>query len=135
MRETAFLDRIRGIIPGWKAAKLSSESFANDVGLKSDFFGDALLHLRNDLGIDQYVRKRLRLTGNRTYTRNEEAVRSMASGLMKIQFPDGRASDLEFRTFCVEPAVEFRQLVWDQLYRMDAEYRQFDEKIEYVLVG
>lgn len=135
LRETAFLDRIRGIIPGWKAAKLSSDSFANDVGLKSDFFGDALLRLRDDLGIDQYVRKRLRLTGSRTYTRNEEAVRAIASGLMKIQFPDGKASDLEFRMFCVEPAIEYRQLIWDQLYRMDAEYRQFDQQIEYELVG
>jgi ATP-dependent Lon protease len=135
LRETAFLDRIRGIIPGWKAAKLSSDSFANSVGLKSDFFGDALLHLREELSIDQYVRKRVRLTGARAYTRNEEAVRAIASGLMKIQFPDGLVSDLEFRTYCVEPAIEYRQLIWDQLYQMDAEYRQFDRYLEYELVG
>jgi ATP-dependent Lon protease len=135
LRETAFLDRLRGIIPGWKAAKLSSDSFANSVGLKSDFFGDALLRLRDDLTIDQYVRKRVRLTGARTYTRSEEAVRAIASGLMKIQFPDGQISDLELRAYCVEPAVEYRQLIWDQLYRLDAEYRQFDERIEYELVG
>ena len=134
LRETAFLDRIRGIIPGWKAAKLSSDSFANGVGLKSDFFGDALLRLRDELSIDQYVRKRIRLTGARTYTRNEEAVRAIASGLMKIQFPDGLASDLEFRTYCVEPAIEYRQLIWDQLYDMDAEYRQFDKYLNYELV-
>ncbi|MBI4510269.1 MAG: BREX system Lon protease-like protein BrxL [Deltaproteobacteria bacterium] len=134
LRETAFLDRIRGIIPGWKAAKLSGASFANSTGLKSDFFGDALLALRNDLSLDQYVRKRVRLTGNKSYTRNEEAIRSMASGLMKIQFPDGNLSDLDFRAYCLAPAVEYRQLIWDQLYRMDAEYRQYDQDLQYELV-
>lgn len=135
LRETAFLDRIRGILPGWKATKLSSASFANGVGLKSDFFGDALLALRNNLTIDQYVRKRVRLTGNRTYTRNEESVRAIASGLMKVQFPDGAVSDLDFRTYCLEPAIEYRQLVWDQLYRMDAEYRQYEQHLEYELLN
>ena len=130
LQETAFLDRMRGMIPGWKAAKLSSSSFANSVGLKSDFFGDALLALRNDLPIDQYVRKRVKLRGTRSYTRNEEAIRAIASGLMKIQFPDGRVSDLEFRTYCLTPAMEYRQLIWDQLYRLDPEYRQYDQFLE-----
>ncbi len=134
LRETAFLDRIRGMIPGWKTAKLSGSSFANSVGLKSDFFGDALLTLRDDLTIDQYVKRRVRLVGARTYTRNEEAVRSIASGLMKIQFPDCKVSDLDFRTYCIEPAVEYRQLIWDQLYRTDAEYRQYDHDIQYELL-
>ncbi len=135
LRETAFLDRIRGIVPGWKAAKLSSSSFANSVGLKSDFFGDALLTLRNDLTMDQYVRQRVRLRGTKTYTRNEESVRAMAAGLMKIQFPNGQASDLDFRTYCLGPAVEYRQLIWDQLYRLDPEYRQFDQYLECELVN
>lgn len=135
LRETAFLDRLRGILPGWKAAKLSSSSFASGVGLKSDFFGDALLTLRNDLTVDEYVRRRLRLTGPRPYTRNEESVRAIASGLMKIQFPDGNVSDLDFRTYCVIPAIQYRQLVWDQLYRLDPEYRQYDEQLDYELVG
>lgn len=135
LRETAFLDRIRGIIPGWKAAKLSSTSFANEVGLKSDFFGDALLAMRNDLTADQYVRKRIRLKGERTYTRNEEAVRAIASGFLKIQFPNCHVSEVDFRTYCVAPAVEYRQLIWNQLYQMDAEYRQYDEQIGYELIG
>lgn len=135
LRETAFLDRMRGILPGWKVAKLSSASFANSVGLKSDFFGDALLALRNDLVTDQYVRKRVRLVGDRTYIRNEEAVRSIASGLMKIQFPDCMISDLDFRTYCLTPAVEYRQLIWDQLYSMDAEYRQYERHLQYELAS
>jgi ATP-dependent Lon protease len=58
LQETAFLDRLRGIIPGWKVRKLGGSSFANSVGLKADFFGDALLALRNDLHPDQYCARR-----------------------------------------------------------------------------
>jgi ATP-dependent Lon protease len=58
----------------------------------------------------------------------------MASGMMKIQFPDGKLSDLDFRAYCLTPALEYRQLIWDQLYRMDAEYRQYDQDLRYELV-
>ena len=46
LQETAFLDRLKGIVPGWNVRKLGGSSFANSVGLKADFFGDALLALR-----------------------------------------------------------------------------------------
>ena len=57
----------------------------------------------------------------------------MASGLMKIQFPNGNASDLDFRMYCLTPAIEYRQFIWDQLYHMDAEYRQYDRDLQYDL--
>ncbi len=63
LQETAFLDRIKGIIPGWKIRKLGSSSFANSVGLKADFFGDALLGLREDLQADQYSARHISLLG------------------------------------------------------------------------
>lgn len=129
LRETAFLDRIMGIIPGWETQKLNSRSFADSLGLKADFFGDALLSLRDDLGADQYVARRIRLSGERPYKRNHDAVRSIASGMMKILFPHGEVSDADFIEFCLKPAVKMRQLVWDQLYSLDAEYRQYERQI------
>jgi len=126
LRETAFLDRIKGIIPGWETQKLTSRSFADSLGLKADFFGDALLALRDDLEADQYAARRIELLGERPYRRNHEAVRSIASGMMKILFPHGHVSDQEFSEFCLKPAVRMRQLIWDQLYSLDAEYRQYE---------
>lgn len=134
LQETAFLDRIKGIIPGWKVRKLGSSSFANSVGLKADFFGDVLLALRDDLQADQYSARRISLLGERPYRRNEEAVRSIASGMMKILFPHGEVSTADFRRYCVEPAVELRQLVWEQLYTLDAEYRQYEERLDFELL-
>ncbi|NPV84915.1 MAG: BREX system Lon protease-like protein BrxL [Anaerolineae bacterium] len=135
MQETAFLDRLRGILPGWKIRKLSGDSFAQGVGLKSDFFGDALLALREDLTADQYVAHRIQLQGKKLYKRNEDAVRMIASGLMKLQFPHGELSDDEFERYCIRPAIQLRQLVWEQLYTLDAEYRQYDEEITYKIIS
>ena len=134
MRETAFLDRIKGLLPGWRIRKLSKEAFANSVGLKADFFGDALLALREDLEIDQYCARRIRVRGARPYARNEIAIQSLASGMMKVLFPHGDLTDWEFEYYCVRPAVELRQLIWDELYQLDAEYRQWDRQIEYEIL-
>ncbi len=135
LQETAFLDRLRGILPGWKVKKLGGKSFARGMGLKSDFFGDALLALREDVTVNQYVAQTLLLKGKKLYKRNEDAVRLLASGLMKLQFPHGKVDLIEFETYCVKPAIELRQLVWNQLYQLDAEYRQYDEEIRYELAG
>ncbi len=131
LRETAFLDRMRGLIPGWKLPKLRAECFANTVGLKADFFGDAMIALRDSLEIDSYCAKRIHLRGSRRYQRNEIAIQSLASALVKIQFPNMEMSDDEFREYCVEPARELRQLIWEQIYQLDAEYRQYERKLEY----
>lgn len=129
LQETAFLDRIKGLIPGWEIRKLTGNSFASSVGLKSDFFGDALIALRSDLMADQICAQRVHLTGERVYRRNEKAVQGLASGFAKILFPNNDFETGEFYKHCVKPALKLRQLVWDQLYALDAEYRQFDRHL------
>jgi ATP-dependent Lon protease len=134
LRETAFLDRIKALVPGWKIRKLSSECFAYSIGLKSDFFGNALIALRDDLEHDQYCARRIQLKGDKRYKRNEDAVRSIASGLMKIMFPHGQLTDSQFEHYCVRPAQRMRQLIWEQLQALDAEYRQYAGEIEYEIL-
>ena len=134
LQETAFLDRLRGIIPGWQVQKLSGECFAQGVGLKADFFGDALLAMREDLTADQSCARRIELKGSKIYKRNEDAVHIIASGLMKLQFPHGEVSDEDFEIYCVRPARQLRQLVWEQLQTLDAEYRQYESEIDYEIL-
>jgi len=131
MQETAFLDRLRALIPGWQVRKLSGNSFAHGVGLKSDFFGDALVALRDDLDIDQLVSRRVRLVGNNVYKRNEDAVRMIASGMVKLLFPHGEVTDEQFDYYCVRPGKMLRQNIWEQLQLLDGEYRQFDSQLRY----
>jgi len=129
LQETAFIDRIKGIIPGWRVRKLSGDSFAKSVGLKTDFFGDALLAFRDDLEIDQFCSRHIQHKGKK-YKRNEDAVHTIASGMMKLLFPHGEVSDEDFGHYCVRPAKQLRQLIWDQLQMLDAEYRQFESDIQ-----
>jgi len=129
LREAAFLDRLRGIIPGWKIPKLQTTSLINvnsslALGLKSDFFGEVLYALRNETTCDQYCAANL--TADRLYKRNVDSVQKLASAFMKLQFPHGEVSDEEFRCYCVEPAIELREIVWDQLRRIDPEYLKYD---------
>jgi len=131
LQETAFLDRIRALIPGWKIRKLSGECFAQGAGLKSDFFGDALYALRDDLEHDQRIARRVQLIGSKVYKRNEDSVRSIATGLMKILFPHGELTDMELDRYCVRPAQRLRQYIWEQLQNLDAEYRQYESEIRY----
>lgn len=129
LQETAFIDRIRGLIPGWELPKLTSDSFAQGSGLKADYFGNILIALRDDLSADTYCTEHVQL-GGRAYRRNEESVRALASGLMKLQFPHGEVSSKEFQTYCIQPALKLRQGIWDQLYTLDGEYRnKFDRLI------
>lgn len=134
LQETAFLDRLRGLIPGWRVRKLSSECFARNVGLKSDFFGDALLALRDDLEADQYCARRIRLSGTKVFKRNEDAVSAISSGLMKILFPNGQITDSELELYCARYAKMLRQNIWDQLQMLDAEYRQYEREIRYEIL-
>jgi ATP-dependent Lon protease len=49
---------------------------------------------------------------------------------MKLQFPHGEVSPEEFETYCLKPALELRQLIWNQLYILDGEYRQYEQYLE-----
>ncbi|WP_230286007.1 BREX system Lon protease-like protein BrxL [Deinococcus sp. 12RED42] len=134
LRETAFLDRIKALIPGWELPKLSSKLLISSdspltVGLKSDFFGDALVALREDLSAERYCHQHVHLGGEKPYRRNEEAVRAIAAGLMKIQFPHGEVDPTDFYTYCLKPALKLRQGIWTELYSLDSEYRQYELRI------
>ncbi len=128
MQETAFLDRLSGMIPGWKIGKLSGASFAQGPGLKSDFFGDTLLALRDDLSLDAESARRVHFQG-RTFHRNEKSIRALASGLFKLLYPHGQVSDGDFHRHCVMPAVALRQQIWDQIYRLDNEVHSYERKL------
>lgn len=134
LQETAFLDRMRALIPGWELSKLRGDSFADGIGLKSDFFGDALIALRHDLEFDQLVARRVKLTGDSVYKRNQDAVHSVASGMVKLLFPHGEFSDEQFEHYCVRPGKVLRQNIWDQLQKLDSEYRQYKHELTYEII-
>ena len=129
MHETAFLDRFRGIIPGWKIPKFHDGCVAKSVGLKADFFSDTLTAMRHEARYDEWVKRRVVFDSGATI-RDQTAIVSNASGLLKILYPDLHLSRDAFYNFCISPAVEMRQIVRDQLWQLDEEFHQYDRDIK-----
>ena len=133
MHETAFLDRFRGIIPGWKIPKFSEKCIATSVGLKADFFSDTLTAMRHETTYDEWVKNRIEFV-SKMHIRDQRAIIANAAGMLKILYPDLRVSREAFYNFCVLPAVEMRQIVNNQLWQLDEEYHQFDKELKVELV-
>jgi ATP-dependent Lon protease len=127
MRETAFLDRFRGVIPGWKIPKFHQGCIASGVGLKADFFSDTLTAMRQDTRHEEWVSSRV--TFPNTHIRDQRAVTVIASGLLKLLYPDLAVTQESFRNYCLKPALELRQLIRNQLWHLDSEYRQKDKQL------
>jgi ATP-dependent Lon protease len=130
LRETAFIDRFSGLLPGWDLPRISKETPSKTIGLKGDIFGEILHSLRSDISYRDYVKTSMELN-DCDDMRDSKAVEAGATGLLKILFPDKDPSDEEFYKYCVNPALELRQRVRDELCKMDREYSPLSFKSKY----
>ena len=122
LQETAFLDRIHGLIPGWEMPRISKNTPSKTLGFKGDFFSEILNRMRMDVRYSDYVSSNLSLTGCDDL-RDRKAIQRVASGYMKLLFPDLQVSPEEFREYVAKPAVELRQRIRDELHKLDAEFK------------
>lgn len=121
LQETAFIDRIHGIIPGWEMPRVSKDTPSRCLGFKGDFFAEVLHRMRSGVRYGDFVKMNIKLDGCNDL-RDRKAIMRLASGYLKLLFPDLNATPDEFREQCVIPAVELRQRVRDELHKMDSEY-------------
>ncbi len=121
--ETALLDRFAGILPGWEIPKFKTEAIAQHVGLKTDFFGEALLALRRDNRFASYVNQHTHFDKHTTI-RDQQAIQRSASGFLKILYPHLELTLMDYQRDCLEPAIRLRQTVHEQLYYLDDEFKQ-----------
>lgn len=124
LRETAFLDRIQGILSGWELPRITTQALAKGVGFKADFFGEVLHALRNRTDDLEYVKSHAQITGTND-VRDVRAIQRLAAGYLKLLFPNLNPTPEEFQQYCLQPAISLRQRVRDQLCQMDAEYKSF----------
>jgi ATP-dependent Lon protease len=121
LQETAFIDRIHGLIAGWDMGRVTKDTPSRSMGFKGDFFSEILHALRGDAHYAEYVSQEMRLV-HCDDLRDRKAITRLATGFLKLLFTDMRPSPDEFREFCVRPAVELRQRVRDELHKLDPEY-------------
>lgn len=122
LRETAFIDRLHGLIPGWKLPRISVSSPSKGIGLKADYFSE-VLHLLRDRGeYDEYVSKHMKISGTNDM-RDIKAIKRITTGYLKLLFPDLKLSSYDFLNYCVKPSVNLRQIIREELAKMDPEYK------------
>ena len=114
MQDSAFIDRIHGLIPGWEMPKImkSEEHLAQGVGLAADYFAEIMHELRKE-NFKDLVSEHVDFSSNFTI-RDENAVKKIISGLTKILFPNGEFDIKEYELI-VNLAIEMRQYLGDVL--------------------
>lgn len=125
LQETAFVDRIHGLIAGWDMERVTKETPSHSMGFKGDFFSEILHVLRSDAHYAEYVSQEMRLV-NCDDLRDRKAITRLATGFLKLLFPDMKPTEEQFKEFCVKPAVELRQRIRDDLYKLDPEYAKVE---------
>jgi len=113
--DMAFIDRLHFYLPGWELPKMRNELFTNQYGFVVDYLAEALRELRKHNFTE--VSDRYFSLGAHLNARDRKAVRKTVSGLMKIIFPHGEASQEELGEI-VEFALEGRRRVKEQLKKM-----------------
>lgn len=121
IQESAFIDRLHGLIEGWFMPRITKATPSQHLGFKGDFFGEILHELRPRLEFADYVSHTLRLPSCDDM-RDNKAISRIAEGYLKLLFPDLVVTEEQFTEFCVNPALRMRQQIRDELSKGDREY-------------
>ena len=113
--DMAFIDRLHFYLPGWEIPKMRNEFFTNHYGFVVDYLAEALRELRKH-NFTEVIDRNFSL-GSHLNARDRKAVRKTVSGLMKIVYPHGEASQDELAEI-LEIALEGRRRVKEQLKKM-----------------
>ena len=121
MQETAFLDRYHVILPGWCLPRLNKDHIVSGLALNSEYISEIFHDLRLRTEYYRFVEDSVRTKGD---LRDINAVKSVSTGLLKLLFPNlERTKKEEFEEFCLEPAIEYRKNLREQLNYLDPEYK------------
>ncbi len=117
--DSAFLDRIHLSLPGWEIANLRKEMFTSGYGFVVDYLAEVLRGLRDYDFAPKY--KSIFTLHASIATRDRDAIDKTFSGMMKLLYPHGEATEDEIRELLTF-AIEGRKRVKDQLMRFDSTF-------------
>ena len=117
--DSAYLDRLHGYLPGWEIPIIRGEMFSDGYGFVVDYLAEILRAFRNS-DFSPLYRDYFELVSDIS-TRDRDGVQKTFSGLMKVIYPDQKATVEEIKEL-LEYAMENRKRVKDQLMRIDKTY-------------
>lgn len=115
--DPAYLDRLHFYIPGWEIDTIRSEMFSTGYGFVVDYIAEVLKSMRNLDYSDRY--QKYFTLGSDISTRDRDGIHKTFSGLMKLLYPNEKASPEEIEAI-LRFAIEGRKRVKDQIVRIDA---------------
>jgi len=117
MRDSAFIDRIHGLLPGWELPKISQTKYhlSKGYGIASDYFAEAIHNMRKE-SLTGLVGKHVELSEN-FKIRDEKSFKRITSALIKLLFPNKTFDRGELK-LVADIALEFRQRVRDWLHKI-----------------
>jgi len=117
MRDSAFIDRIHGLLPGWELPKISQTKYhlSKGYGIASDYFAEALHEMRKETLVG-LVGKHVELSEN-FKIRDEKSFKRITSALIKLLFPSKSFNKNELK-LVADIALELRQRVRDWLHKI-----------------
>lgn len=128
-RESALLERFHGFIKGWEIPRMHDDLKICGFALNSEYFTSIMHLLRDDFTYRTIVDSLVKVP-EAADTRDTEAVKRIATGYLKLLFPNCRdpkdITAYDFNTFCLKPAFKMREIVLYQIGRLDSEYRGKD---------
>ncbi len=130
-KNTAFLERMHGLIPGWKLTRLthSAEQLSNNYGFMSDYFSEILHKLRQYNYISEIKSKIDYKADISMDIRDEKAILRIISGFIKILQPHGPNEPLDdsILNLVKNYAIEYRQYIYNSLREINR--REYPRKI------
>lgn len=121
--DSAFLDRIHAYNPGWEVAPIRHELFSRGYGFVVDYIAEVLKHLRTEDFTGAY-KQHFEIVSE-VSTRDQTGFEKTFSGLMKILFPDGKATPAEMEEL-LALSMESRRRVREHILRIDSTFKRHD---------
>lgn len=130
LKRDAFLDRLNGVIPGWdlNPIKNTEKSLTKNHGFTADYFSEILNLLRRSNY--NYILNRFKLKN--ASIRDEQAIKKIVSGFIKLLYTDGNINDEQLNKI-INYAVEYRQFVIDQNYIINKK-PDYNKSVEYEII-
>ncbi|PKP57852.1 BREX system Lon protease-like protein BrxL [Candidatus Atribacteria bacterium HGW-Atribacteria-1] len=124
--ESALIDRFHGFIKGWDIPRMHDDLKISDWALNSEYFSEIMHLLRDDISYRAIVDD-LVIIPEKADTRDTEAIKRICTAYVKLLFPNVRNSNdvdlLQFKKYCLNPAISMRSIIKYQLGILDVEYR------------
>ena len=121
-QESALLDRFHGFIKGWTIPKMNENLKANGWALNTEYFGEIVHSLRDELCYRAVVDQLLEVPKDAA-TRDTEAIKRISTGFLKLLFPHVKSVEqvnaTEFENYCLRPAKEMRGVIKKQMGILD----------------